>query len=290
MQLVYPKNSTGRDPAIIWLHGGGWSAGNRTLTPGLDRWFAAEGFVMVSIDYRLSGQATFPAPLFDVRAAIRHLRQNSNEYGVDPLSIGLWGSSAGGHLAALAALSGHVHAFQDEPEQNGSAFECSVQAVADCYGPTDLSASQKSAVSLPGQSAIRDLLGGRPEERPDLAAMASPTRWVTQHAPPFLLAHGEADVLVPASESRQLHNQLRAIGVESTLYILRGYQHGFLNPADTPDIASHPLFDAGRLAAEGQAPSEVFCNSSAPKFLPPDEFFSFDTIGRFFNEHLRQRS
>lgn len=125
LDLYLPERPSGLMPAIIWLHGGAWMTGDRTFSPNLTRHFAQRGYAMVNIEYRVSGQAKFPAALEDVRAAVRWVRENAPEYGIDPDAIGLWGSSAGAHLATLTALSAR-------------ADEDRVHAVVDGYGPTDL--------------------------------------------------------------------------------------------------------------------------------------------------------
>lgn len=112
---VYVPDGDGPFPAIIFLHGGGWRFGDRRLAPDLRRFFAESGFVMVSIDYRLSGEAIFPAAVIDTKTAIRWLRRHAADYNIDPERIGLWGSSAGGHLAAMAALSN----ARNSPRTNG---------------------------------------------------------------------------------------------------------------------------------------------------------------------------
>ncbi len=104
--LYLPRQPPARLPVIVWLHGGGWRLGDRRLAPDLQRYFAQEGFAMASIEYRLSGEASFPAAVEDVKTAVRWLRASTDAYGLDAKRIGLWGSSSGGHLAALAALSG----------------------------------------------------------------------------------------------------------------------------------------------------------------------------------------
>ena len=101
--LYLPGGAGEPPPAIVWLHGGGWRFGDRRLAPDLSRYFASSGFAMASIDYRLSREAVFPAQLHDVRAAIRWLRGNAARFGIDADRIGLWGASAGGHLAVWAA-------------------------------------------------------------------------------------------------------------------------------------------------------------------------------------------
>ncbi|HEX7977117.1 MAG TPA: alpha/beta hydrolase [Gemmatimonadaceae bacterium] len=105
LDLYLPRHSTRPLPVIVWLHAGGWRSGDRKQAPDLSRHFAAHGFAMASIDYRLSREATFPAQLHDVKAAIRWLRTNTERLGLDGRRIGLWGASAGGHLATLAALT-----------------------------------------------------------------------------------------------------------------------------------------------------------------------------------------
>ncbi|MFF0222877.1 alpha/beta hydrolase fold domain-containing protein [Streptomyces sp. NPDC004629] len=284
MDLVLPDRPTGNDPAIIWLHGGGWWAGDRTLTSGLHRWFAAHGYVMASIEYRLSGQAIFPAQLIDVRSAVRHLRMHSREYGINPSAMGLWGSSAGGHLAALAGVTGTVDTVAGEPDGLGS---CAVQAVADAYGPVDILAAADGAGFGSGPSPEARLLGGAPAECRELAEMANPVTWVAAGAPPFLIAHGDADVLVPPSHSILLHKALSVQQVESTLYLLDGYRHGFLNRAGVGDVSTHPLFDAGRLAAEGEAPSRVLSSGTRSPADAVPGIYSFDVIREFFDRHLK---
>lgn len=104
--LYLPENAKTPPPVILWLHGGAWRVGDRRLAPDLKRFFAARGFAMASIEYRLTGEAIFPAQLHDVKTAIRWLRSVASQYGFDGERIGVWGSSAGGHLAALTALTG----------------------------------------------------------------------------------------------------------------------------------------------------------------------------------------
>ena len=143
--LYLPKQAP-KAPVIVWLHGGGWRLGDRRLVPDLQRFFAQHGFAMASIDYRLSTEAIFPAAVEDVKTAVRWLRSVASEYGLDPRRIGLWGSSACGHLAALAALSGP--ALFESPASEHASHSSEVQAVMDGYGPTNflLMDAQRSAL------------------------------------------------------------------------------------------------------------------------------------------------
>ena len=285
--LVLPRGS-GPWPTIVWLHGGGWFTGDRTLAPDLGRYFAARGFAMASIEYRLSGTASFPAQLHDVRSAVRFLRRNAARFGIDPGAMGLWGSSAGGHLAALTAVTGHLPVLDGEPREAGDA---GVQAVSEGYGPVDLAAVVAAAAPdspLVGEQAPEArLLGGPPAERAELAAQASPLTYVSAAAPPFQILHGTADVLVPDSQSAALHTALSAADVESTLYLLDGFRHGFLNPAGRIELDGPKVMDDGRLEAEPGTPARFWHARPGHAEDSGVEPVSFSAIGDFFAQHLQ---
>jgi acetyl esterase/lipase len=268
---LYLPHGADLAPVVLWLHGGGWFAGDRTLAPDLARYFAAREIAMASIEYRLTPAAVFPAQLHDVRSAIRHLRTHAAKWNLDPHRIGAWGSSAGGHLAALAGLTGHLPQLDGE-ETTGDA---SLAAVAESYGPADL-----TDAANPSPEAA--LLGGDPRDLPAVARAASPVHQVTGHAPPFQLSHGTADTLVPSWHSERLHQALVATGVDSELYLVDGYRHGFLNPGGRVDIPVAKLMDDGRLESEGAAPAR---RRSADLVDSPCTF-SFNDIGDFFVRHL----
>lgn len=275
-------------PVVIWLHGGGWFTGDRTLAPDLWTYFADRGIAMAAIEYRLSGTAVFPAQLHDVRAAIRFLRAHSDDLGLDGSHIGLWGASAGGHLAALAGLTGHLAELADEGLDGASPAPV-VQAVAESYGPVDLLGDMVApGAPLPGadprNSPEARLLGGLATERPVVATSASPHRLVTDSAPPFQISHGTADVLVPPDHSAFLFDTLVAHNVSADLYLVDDYRHGFLNPPGRLDVAMAQVMDDGRLTTEGSAPATLR-SSSAPG-SPRHTVFTFDVVGRFFEHHL----
>ncbi|MFW0794409.1 alpha/beta hydrolase [Gordonia sp. CPCC 205515] len=273
-------------PVVIWLHGGGWFTGDRTLAPDLWRYFADAGIAMASIEYRLTGEAIFPAQLHDVRAAIRYLRTHAAELGLDPDRIGVWGASAGGHLAALAGLTGHLATLPGE-DADGDA---SVRAVAESYGPVDLTqADVPPGAPLPGtdprNSPEARLIGGLPDEQPYRATAASPHLQVTSAAPPFQISHGTGDVLVGHRHSELLHEALLAHGVASDLYLVDDYRHGFLNPGGRLDVDMAKVFDDGRLEAEGTAPATHRTATTEKRTR-----FGFDTIGAFLATHLLSTS
>ena len=288
---LYLPQGVGRPlPVILWLHGGGWRLGNRKLSPDLSRYFAQHGFAMVSIDYRLSGEAIFPAQIRDVKTAIRWVRTYSDRYGLDGQHIGLLGSSAGGHLAALAAMTGS-DTFEDGPiEYAGQS--CEVQAVVDGYGPMDFlqidahrdplgtPSDDPESLQLPppqpssAPNSFEALLLGAPiETRPDLVRQANPITYVKAGMPPFLILHGLSDIHVPAHQSVLLYEALAAAGNDVTLCLIKGLGHGFLNRNDFDKGPPRPV--TVRSTRNG-GPEQV-------KNGPP---VTFETIEAFFREHL----
>lgn len=267
LDLYLPAHPVGLVPVVVWLHGGAWRVGDRDFSPDLERYFARRGYAMANIEYRLSGQAKFPAPLEDARAAVRWLRAHAGEYGLDGNAVGLWGSSAGAHLATLAATTARTPGDR-------------VQAVVDGYGPTDLSAADDQA--LPGgmvhdveDSPESELLGVRlGAADPALLRAANPVAHVTSAAPPFLILHGTADLLVPPGQSELLHEALVAAGVESTLYLIEGLEHGFFNGRQ---FEVRPCPPACVRTNAGGVPRELDG--------PPA---TFELIERFLDRHLRR--
>lgn len=222
LDLYVPEDAAGPLPALVWIFGGGWRVGDRgkiVVAP-----IATRGYVVASIDYRLSGKAKFPAQIHDCKAAIRFLRANAERLGIDPRRIGVCGPSAGGHLAALLGTG------NDDPGLEGSVgttgVSSRVQAVVALFPPTELTSLYEADVDFKMHYVIRKLLDGTPEERPKLAALASPATHVSRDDPPFLLVHGAKDPIVPAAQSRLMHEKLRAAGVQSELHVLEDAGHG----------------------------------------------------------------
>jgi acetyl esterase/lipase len=287
LDLITPDGD-GPWPVVVFVHGGGWMSGDRTLGPDFHRYFCARGIAMASVSYRFSSDALFPAQLHDVRSAVRFLRADADRLGLDSARIAIWGSSAGGHLAALAGLTSSLQELPGEEVTEGDASVC---AVAESYGPTTLVDGEIPAeVSLPGMDTPSStpegrLIGGDPADRPELALAASPAHQVTADAPPFQISHGTADVLVGPEHSVRLFDALTKAGVDAELYLVDGYQHGFLNPPGRPDA---PVFDSGRLAAEGPVPARRLTGYGATR-QDVSAAFGFDVIGDFFTRHLGER-
>ncbi len=221
-------------PLVIWIHGGGWRAGSAVPCPITA--LAERGFVIASINYRLSQHAVFPAQIHDCRSAVRWLRSNSLKYGIDPDRIGVWGASAGGHLAALLGTS--AAATELNATDTTDRTSCVVQAVCDWFGPTDLLKLNQHAGNLgtldhdAAESPESLLLGGPLQQNQELAHLASPLTWIKADAPPFLIVHGEEDPLVSIRQSELLHEALRKAGGSSEFVRVPDAGHGqFSDPA-----------------------------------------------------------
>ena len=242
--VYLPQGAGEKLPTILWVHGGGWRFGDRRLSPDLSHYFAERGFAMVSFDYRLSDEVHFPAQVIDLKAAVRWVRSVAGQFSFDAGSIGLWGSSAGGHLSACAALSGDDEFMSDEHP----GFSSAVQAVVDGYGPTDFSRmdadrgvskpkkldAESVMVKLEVPSGHPDsfesrLIGTAVSTSPREVQLANPVNYVRPGAPPFLILHGESDALVPWQQSWLLFEALRDAGNDTTLVLLENLGHGFFN-------------------------------------------------------------
>ena len=238
LDLYLPPVTRAPAPVVVWIHGGAFMFGDRTALPPLlerERIFTRlplAGLAVAAIEYRLSGEAIFPAQLEDVQASIRWLRARHLELEIDPGHIATWGESAGGHLSAFAGVAGRSHAasgsdveFADQPTH--------VRAVVDWYGPTDFAAMDRQAGTIsrmnhddPDSPESR-LIGAPLQERPDLVAQADPATWATSASPPFLIMHGTRDGLVPVGQSEHLADRLVELGVRVIFRPIEGADHVF---------------------------------------------------------------
>jgi len=222
-------------PAVIWVHGGGWNAGDYHDSFAGAFGLTEMGYVTGSIEYRLSQEAKYPAQIHDCKAAIRFLRANAGKYGIDPNRIGVWGGSAGGHLVALLGTTGGIKAL--EGDEGNLGYSSRVQAVCDLFGPTDFSESGIKEF-LPVIATLLDqLLGGLARNNKGLARLASPVEFVSKDDPPFLILHGDEDPLVPLSQSETLYNALKRVGADVKLVKVKHAGHGFGEKENEPSFA-----------------------------------------------------
>lgn len=231
MDAFFPVDTGRPAPALIYIHGGGWSAGGRHDTESVARTPALlqAGFAVFSIDYRLAPEHLFPAMIQDAKCAVRSIRARAAEYHIDPEHIGVWGASAGGHLAALLGTS-DLNAGFDVGEY--PAYSSRVQAVIDLYGPADLT----QPMLTPEQKYL--LTTAFP---PDLYEVGSPVTHVTADDPPFLILHGIHDGLVPLEQSAELYSRLSGAGVSAQLVVVLNAGHGFEPEGGRPDPSEEDI-------------------------------------------------
>lgn len=228
MDILMPKDLPETPmPVIVWIHGGAWRAGNKGS--GIQRLIplVQQGFFCASVEYRFSQEAKFPAQIEDCKCAIRFLRAKQKEYNIDPDRIGVWGSSAGGHLAALLGTSGDVEDWSRDREWKE--YSSRVQAVFDMWGPTNFLTMN----NFPGKidhdapdSPESQLIGGPIQMYPKRCAKVNPISYITPDTPPFLILHGMKDMAVPFDQSVQLYDKLREVEVEATFVQVKDGGHG----------------------------------------------------------------
>lgn len=237
---------SGAVPAVVYVHGGGWTGGDSSFAPDslvgqVATAIEAKGWVVVSINYRLAPRFKWPAQIDDARCAIRFLRANAAALHIDPRHIGAIGDSAGGQIVALLGLAGPEVGFDggQYPEQSSA-----VQTVVDLYGPSDLTSSDwatSPVVQAVAPDVFGTTLGPGPAGTPAPASLetASPVTYVGPHEPPFLIMQGDEDTVVPPDQSVELADRLRAAGNTPTLVMVHGAQHEFVSATGgpvTPDV------------------------------------------------------
>ena len=238
MDLYYPDEVETQLPVIVYVHGGGWTGGDKASGAGF-RFLPVlreRGYLTISVNYRLSPKYKFPAHIEDVKCAIRHLRAEAETYHLDPNRIGAIGGSAGGHLVALLGVTDESAGM----EGSGGYLEYSsrVQAVVDLFGPID-----------PAESCTvgwaRQVFGANCED--EIISLSSPLAYVSNDDPPFLILHGDLDELVLLEQSQIFYDSLTAAGVPATLQVIKNAGHGLSNSGDPIDPSIEALL---QLAAD----------------------------------------
>ena len=210
-------------PLLVYFHGGGWSSGSYKES-GVS-WLTGYGFAVANVQYRLSGEAKFPAQVHDVKAAIRWLRAHASELGFDASRVGAVGMSSGGHLAMMAGLAendleGEVGGFLGESSR--------VDAVVNYFGATDfiLRSQTQPGATEPKGSVVHKLLGAAVSDEPELAKKASPYYYVNPSSPPLFVVHGAKDQQVKVDQAKRIAERYREEGCLLELQVLEEGGHG----------------------------------------------------------------
>ncbi|HMQ19698.1 MAG TPA: alpha/beta hydrolase [Sphingopyxis sp.] len=231
---LHPDARKAPAPLLVHFHGGGWARGTRPESWTGFRAYVDAGFSLATVQYRLAGEGRAPAAVQDARCALHWLGANAGRLGIDPRRIVVTGTSSGGHLALMAGLlppkSGiDLEACRDAPR---------AAAIVDFYGPADLTAARAAGGRV--HPTIANWIGPR-RDADAMIRLMSPVTWASADSPPVFIAHGDADPVVPLSQSEGLKARLDALGVASELHIVAGGGHGRFEPAARAAMTARAL-------------------------------------------------
>lgn len=220
LNLYHPVEGEGPFPAVVFVHGGGWRAGHPGHFSRQAMYLAAQGYVCACIEYRLSGEAQFPAAIEDCKCAVRWMRSEGvKHFHADPERIAISGGSAGGHLSLLAGTSNGVKELEGAGGHNE--YSSHVQLVI-AFNPATKFIDQYG-------EAVAAFLGGTYQEVPEQYAKATPATYLDKSDPPMLLLHGKEDKLVPYQQSVDFVAALEELGIEAKLYSEEGAGHSWFS-------------------------------------------------------------
>jgi acetyl esterase/lipase len=236
-RITEPATLRGRAPAAVYVHGGSWVSGDFDtggfIVNQIGSALSAQGFVVVSVNYRLGPNGPWPAQIEDVKCAIRYLRANAAALHVDPAAIGAWGQSAGGHLVGLLGTASPAAGWDVGAYSNESSR---VEAVVDMAGPSDLVTMGDQGDSGLVQDSFISLLGAvAPTHLGAALKAASPVTYIAKGDPPFLILHSDNDRIVYPQQSEELSWDLSANAVPNQLVIVKGAGHEFNQGGGSPD-------------------------------------------------------
>ena len=225
LDIYRPHNTKKKHPGILQIHGGAWITGSKRQASFLMSRMAARGWVCFSVSYRFSPDIVFPEHLIDVKHALRWIRNNAEEHGLDPDFIIATGGSSGGHLAAMTALTQNQAEFQPGFEKT----DTSIQGCVPFYGVFNFSKPFDERTPFPAKAGVLQMLcGGTPETQPDRYQQITPANWISGKTPPFLLIQGETDALISATETQAFWEVLQAHKVKDSVFLrLPLVEHAF---------------------------------------------------------------
>ncbi len=222
LNLARPVEAGPSRPCIMFVHGGGWTGGDKEAYDEAIRVAVEKGYVGVTVGYRLAPAHRFPAQVQDVKCAVRYLRAHAEQYGIDPKRIGAAGDSAGGQLVMMLGVTRPEDGL--EGDGGWSNMSSAVQAVVSYYGPTDLGAPDVPMVS---KWVVEVFLGAPAAKVPDLCRQASPLFYVHAGQAPLLLLQGTVDPLVPTTQAVRMATAMSAAKAAGRVELIVGAAHGF---------------------------------------------------------------
>jgi len=225
LDLARPESDSTKLPCIVVIHGGAWRGGNRQSHTDLIFQFAQQGYVAVTLQYRLCPEHRFPAQVEDVKCAVRYLRTHAEQHQLDPERIGVVGFSAGAHLAMMLGVLGPEDGMEGDGGWPDSPSQVSV--VVSFVGPTDLAADDLPDVSIP---LVRDFIGGTLADQAEAYAAASPITHVSSDDAPMLLFQGTQDPLIPTNQALKMADKMTEAELAGRVELLIGAGHGWGNP------------------------------------------------------------
>ncbi|HWW59018.1 MAG TPA: alpha/beta hydrolase [Sphingopyxis sp.] len=241
---THPDTAKAPGPVLVHFHGGGWTGGARPQSWTGFRPYLAAGFSVVTVQYRLAGEAPAPAAVQDARCALHWIGANAARFGFDGRRIVVSGTSAGAHLALMAGLLPAANDIDAAECKNGPR----AAAILDFYGPADLIAAREGS---PGRHpTVANWIGKRSDPEA-MERQMSPVGWLSADGPPIFIGHGDADPVVPVAQSIDLKRRLDALSVPSDLFVVRGGGHGKFDPASQAALTARAIIFlcARRIAA-----------------------------------------
>lgn len=243
LDLYIPDKLPEESPLVIFIHGGQWSGGDKLLAKKWIDTLLNHPIIVASINYRLSGEALFPAQIMDCKAAVRWLKANAFTFGIDTSKLAVMGTSAGGHLAALLGTSMGVDSLEDLTQGN---VQCTsnIMAVVDLFGPTEMLRNDIYHVTTcadplsfnDADSPPSTLIGCPIQQCPDKVKAVDPVTYLDKSDPPFLILHGDQDCGVSPFESIYLDSALDANDMYSDFSLIPGLGHGEDEGWQTPEM------------------------------------------------------